>query len=113
MVFNAEDLSVDGVRALQPYQPGKSVKELERELGLSNIVKLASNENPRTSSVVVTYRLPEAQSSRKCGENVTIFGLILITFSKKVFLFSQSEIMKHRNMAENEKGRLNRDFVHR
>jgi hypothetical protein len=48
MVFNAEDLSVDGVRALQPYQPGKSVKELERELGLSNIVKLASNENPRT-----------------------------------------------------------------
>ncbi|WP_027859484.1 histidinol-phosphate transaminase [Marinobacterium jannaschii] len=39
-------LAVPGVRALQPYQPGKPVEELERELGLSNIVKLASNENP-------------------------------------------------------------------
>ncbi|MGZ8973590.1 histidinol-phosphate transaminase [Methylomagnum sp.] len=29
-----------------PYQPGKPISELERELGLTNIVKLASNENP-------------------------------------------------------------------
>ena len=35
-----------GVRQLQPYQPGKPIEDLERELGLSNIVKLASNENP-------------------------------------------------------------------
>ena len=35
-----------GVRALQPYQPGKPIEELQRELGLSRIVKLASNENP-------------------------------------------------------------------
>jgi histidinol-phosphate aminotransferase len=28
-----------------PYQPGKPIEELERELGISNIVKLASNEN--------------------------------------------------------------------
>ena len=62
MVFNAEDLSVDGVRALQPYQPGKSVKELERELGLSNIVKLASNENPRTSSDVIAKALAQQES---------------------------------------------------
>jgi len=31
---------------LVPYKPGKPVKELERELGISNSVKLASNENP-------------------------------------------------------------------
>jgi len=31
---------------LQPYLPGKPVAELEREYGISNAVKLASNENP-------------------------------------------------------------------
>ena len=35
-----------GVRTLQPYQPGKPESELRREYGLSDIVKLASNENP-------------------------------------------------------------------
>jgi len=35
-----------GVRGLQPYQPGKPIEELQRELGLSDAVKLASNENP-------------------------------------------------------------------
>ncbi len=35
-----------GVRGLQPYQPGKPIEELERELGITNAVKLASNENP-------------------------------------------------------------------
>ncbi len=35
-----------GVRHLAPYQPGKPIEELQRELGLTRIVKLASNENP-------------------------------------------------------------------
>lgn len=35
-----------GIQGLQPYQPGKPIEELERELGLRNVVKLASNENP-------------------------------------------------------------------
>ncbi|MCH8262028.1 MAG: histidinol-phosphate transaminase [Proteobacteria bacterium] len=39
-------LATPGVAGLQPYQPGKPVEELERELGIENIVKLASNENP-------------------------------------------------------------------
>ena len=34
------------VAELQPYQPGKPVEELERELGIAEAVKLASNENP-------------------------------------------------------------------
>jgi histidinol-phosphate aminotransferase len=36
------------VRAIAPYQPGKPITEVARELGLDerNIVKLASNENP-------------------------------------------------------------------
>ena len=36
-----------GIAQLQPYQPGKPIDELARELGLTDIVKLASNENPR------------------------------------------------------------------
>jgi len=40
------DLTPAHIRAIAPYQPGKPTSELERELGLSNIVKLASNENP-------------------------------------------------------------------
>ncbi|MGR9114550.1 MAG: histidinol-phosphate transaminase [Gammaproteobacteria bacterium] len=39
-------LAVQGVQKLVPYQPGKPIEELERELGLTDIVKLASNENP-------------------------------------------------------------------
>ena len=35
-----------GVQQLIPYKAGKPIEEIERELGLSNIVKLASNENP-------------------------------------------------------------------
>jgi histidinol-phosphate aminotransferase len=31
---------------LQPYQPGKPVEEVQRELGLDRVVKLASNEGP-------------------------------------------------------------------
>ena len=47
--------AVSGVQVLQPYQPGKPVSELARELGLKeeNIVKLASNENPLGPSPVV------------------------------------------------------------
>ncbi|MFT6731865.1 MAG: histidinol-phosphate aminotransferase [Polaribacter sp.] len=39
-------LANPGVQKLHPYQAGKPVSELERELGITNIVKLASNENP-------------------------------------------------------------------
>lgn len=40
------DLAAPGISRLMPYQPGKPMDELERELGISNIIKLASNENP-------------------------------------------------------------------
>jgi len=44
------ELAQSGVRHLHPYLPGKPISELERELGISNIVKLASNENPLGAS---------------------------------------------------------------
>ena len=39
-------LCAPGIAALTPYVPGKPISELERELGISGSVKLASNENP-------------------------------------------------------------------
>lgn len=40
------DLAAPGVHGLRPYEPGKPIAELEREYGVTDIVKLASNENP-------------------------------------------------------------------
>lgn len=39
-------LANSGVQKLSPYQTGKPIDELKRELGLDDIIKLASNENP-------------------------------------------------------------------
>jgi len=41
-----EDFFRPAVRGLVPYEPGKPIEELQRELGLERIVKLASNEGP-------------------------------------------------------------------
>lgn len=46
MTLDALSLATPGVRALQPYVPGKPIEELEREYGVKNAIKLASNENP-------------------------------------------------------------------
>jgi hypothetical protein len=34
------------IKAIDPYVPGKPLEELEREYGISDSIKLASNENP-------------------------------------------------------------------
>jgi histidinol-phosphate aminotransferase len=34
------------IQDIKPYEPGKPIKEVERELGLRRVIKLASNENP-------------------------------------------------------------------
>ena len=49
MVIDPCELSPSYVRSIAPYQPGKPISELARELGLKeeSIIKLASNENPR------------------------------------------------------------------
>ncbi|RMF15668.1 MAG: histidinol-phosphate transaminase [Gammaproteobacteria bacterium] len=41
-----QQITQPGVAALKPYQPGKPEDEVQRELGLERIVKLASNESP-------------------------------------------------------------------
>jgi histidinol-phosphate aminotransferase len=56
------------VRAIAPYQPGKPISELARELGLpeQSIVKLASNENPRGASpkAIAAMRIAIGETGR-------------------------------------------------
>ena len=56
-------LAAPGVRTLQAYQPGKPESELRREYGLTDIVKLASNENPLGPSPQALIAVREALNS--------------------------------------------------
>jgi len=49
-----------GVKELHPYEPGMPVEELQRRLGVSNAIKLASNENPLGPSPKVKAALAAA-----------------------------------------------------
>lgn len=50
--MNLCELAPEYIRAISPYQPGKPISELAREMGIDPrfIVKLASNENPLGTS---------------------------------------------------------------
>jgi len=50
------------IMELAPYQTGKPVEELTREYGVSDVVKLASNENPVGCSPKVTLAITEQLS---------------------------------------------------
>jgi histidinol-phosphate aminotransferase len=45
-----ESLANEHILGIAPYEPGKPVEELERELGIQDAIKLASNENPLSPS---------------------------------------------------------------
>jgi len=51
------------ILSLHPYVPGKPVDELQRELGLSRVIKLASNENPIGPSPKAVAALAEGHDS--------------------------------------------------
>lgn len=55
-----KDLLPENIRALKPYIPGKPIEEVQRELGISNVCKLASNENPLGPSPVALAALGDA-----------------------------------------------------
>ncbi len=46
-----------GIQNLTPYRPGKSIEDLYRERGITDAIKLASNENPLGCSSLVTSAL--------------------------------------------------------
>lgn len=54
------DIAAPGIGELKPYVPGKPLAELERELGISHSIKLASNENPLGASPKVAEAIAAA-----------------------------------------------------
>ena len=60
--MSISNLAIKSVQKIIPYTAGKPIEELERELGLSNIIKLASNENPLGISPKVTTAIKAALS---------------------------------------------------
>jgi histidinol-phosphate aminotransferase len=51
------------ILSLSPYVPGKPIEELQRELGLTRVIKLASNENPLGPSPKAVAALDGAMST--------------------------------------------------
>ena len=51
------------IASLSPYVPGKPIEELQRELGLTRVIKLASNENPLGPSPKALTALREGTSA--------------------------------------------------
>jgi histidinol-phosphate aminotransferase len=49
-----------GIDTIQPYQGGKPIEEVQRELGITDIIKLASNENPLGPSSLAVQAIAES-----------------------------------------------------
>ena len=72
--MDIKELVNRGIDDLSPYEPGKPIEDLERELGIENAIKLASNENPKGPSPKIfdsiedvlkeTHRYPDGNATR-------------------------------------------------
>ncbi len=109
------DLVKPHIRNLAPYAPGKPMEELERELGIRESIKLASNENPLGPSpkaveamreaATEVHRYPDGASFalRRAlaarlgvGENQLVFGCggdEILELIAKVFIGPGNEVV--------------------
>ena len=107
------------IKKLTSYKPGKPIEELERELGITNIIKLASNENPMgpspkaleamQSSMINSHRYPDASGydlrKKLSGmHNVNIDNVVLGSGSEgimstimRTFLLRDDELISAEN----------------
>ncbi|MCX8031064.1 MAG: histidinol-phosphate transaminase [Thermodesulfovibrionales bacterium] len=90
--------SLEYVSLIKPYVPGKPIEELERELGLKDCIKLASNENPLGPSPKALAALknllnnPDKVSRYPDGGGYYLKEALCKKFSKVVNI-SQEEII--------------------
>ncbi len=50
----------ENIEKIEPYQPGKTQEELEREYGIGKSIKIASNENPAPPSPRIVEAITDA-----------------------------------------------------
>lgn len=62
-----DDLARKAIFSINPYVPGKPIEEVQREYGISDVIKLASNENPLGPSPLAMDAL------RNCIANVNYY----------------------------------------
>ena len=108
-------VSKKSILTIKPYIPGKPIEEVQRELGLKDVIKLASNENPygpspqviqaiRTASQKLNrypdgdcFYLRKALAERlKVSPDQLIFGNgsdEIIVFAARVFLNKGDEVI--------------------
>jgi len=108
-------LTRDNIDNIKPYEPGKPIDDVKRELGLSEIIKLASNENPlgvsplalkaMEKSLADVYRYPDGNNyclRRKLAQRfkVDIDNIIIgngsneiIELSVKTFLYEHEQVI--------------------
>ncbi len=59
-VKTLQELARPQVLGLRPYSPGRPIEEVEREIGVDQVLKLASNENPLGPSPLALQAIREA-----------------------------------------------------
>ncbi|MCA1596651.1 MAG: histidinol-phosphate transaminase [Chloroflexi bacterium] len=65
----------DHIRRLIPYSPGRPIEEVQREHGLTDIIKLASNENPLGPSPAAVSAIQKASSQVGLYPDASCFEL--------------------------------------
>ncbi len=73
------------IAALAPYAPGLSIAEIEEKYGLSQVIKLASNENPLGASPLaqeaarrnadLIFRYPQGGNTRLAKALASLYGV--------------------------------------
>jgi histidinol-phosphate aminotransferase len=74
-VVMTQELVGSNIQELKPYVPGKPIDELERELGITGSIKLASNENPLGPSPLAMEAVHEAVDGLHIYPDGAIFRL--------------------------------------
>lgn len=57
--MNIKELARENILQIEPYKPGKPISEVVKELGLKEVIKLASNESPLGPSVKAQQAIRE------------------------------------------------------
>ena len=70
-----DSLVPDNIRQLRAYQPGKPIEELERELGITDVIRISSNENPMGPSPRAIAAAAEVLAAANAYPNGDCFKL--------------------------------------
>lgn len=90
-----KQLPHEGVRSLVPYKPGKSIEELAKEQGISDIIKLASNENPLGCSPLALSALRNMSSQHIATYPSPINHALMPTLADKLKVGVEQLFVSH------------------